>query len=133
MRRSEWADLDFTRIGQYLEAERGNRSRAEIAALAGVDEKSVYNAEAGRVPSRNFPKTYDTIARQAYGWKPGALLVVGRGGEPEKYDAPPSLPPAPMTVEQKLAAYAKLRAENLSATELRVRMELIESWPERDS
>jgi hypothetical protein len=93
---ADWRDWDWTRIGLYLEAERGTASRPEVAAAIGADPESIYNIETNRrAPKRRKPPTAVALARY-YGWTPSSLETVGLGGEPTKAE------PAQGAIEQIL-------------------------------
>lgn len=105
----DWKAWDWPRIGLYLEAERGTRTRAEVADAIGATDTSIENAERGRRPIRRKPGTVVALAAY-YGWTADSLALVGTGGEPRYRSAVSSEHELNLALSshQKLSAIEKI-------------------------
>ena len=130
----DWRTWDWTRIGVYLEAARGNRTRAEVARIIGTTPESIANVETGRKATRRKPPTATALAR-CYGWTADSLERVGRGGEPvlaaaAAEDAARS-GGEPLSPEEREAAISIINASKVLSEETKARV--VESLRQRST
>lgn len=81
------AKTGWERIATALRAERGGRSREEIAEISGISVRSIQDYESGKV-FEDFPGKMIALA-SFYGWMPQALREVYDGGQPLHRGTPP--------------------------------------------
>lgn len=83
-------DEAWIRLGQFLAAERGGRSRASVAAASGVGARTIQEYESGRAFRRPPQKLWDLL--RYYRWTPDSLTAVLAGGLPDHMPAVPPIP-----------------------------------------
>lgn len=123
----DWRTWDWTRIGVYLEAARGNRTRAEVARIIGTTPESIANVETGRKATRRKPPTAVALAR-FYDWTADSLERVGKGGEPvlaataATEEAARFAGAEPLSPEEREAAISIINASKVLSEETKARV-----------